>query len=83
MLRPLRVFFKLLSQSKVPTLAPGEITEARHDSAEATLPKLFPSKLLYVAEKRNKCKYLIDTGEAEGSYLSLALTGLQTLTVFP
>ena len=41
-----------------------EITETRHDSAEATLPKLFPSKLLYVADKRNKCKYLIDTGGA-------------------
>ena len=62
MLRPLRVLFKLLSQSKVATLAPGEITETRHDSAEATLPKLFPSKLLYVADKRNK--YLIDTGAA-------------------
>ena len=54
----------LLSQSKVATLAPGEITEARHDSAKATLPKLFPYKLLYVADKRNKCKYLIDTGAA-------------------
>ena len=62
--RPLRVLFKLLSQSKVATLAPGEITETRHDSAEATLPKLFPFKLLYVADKRNKCKYLIDTGAA-------------------
>ena len=41
------------------TLAPGEITEARHNFAEATLPKL-----LYVAGKRNKCKYLIDTGAA-------------------
>ena len=61
---PLRILFKLLSQSKVATLAPGEITEARHDSAEATLPKLFSSKLLYVADKRNKCKYLLDTGAA-------------------
>ena len=61
---PLRVLFKLFSQSKVATLAPGEITETRHDSAEATLPKLFPSKLLYVSDKRNKCKYLIDTGAA-------------------
>ena len=26
--------------------------------------KLFHSKLLYVADKNNKCKYLIDTGEA-------------------
>ena len=62
--RPLRVLFKLLSQSKVATLAPGEITEVRHDFAKATLPKLFPSKLLYVADKHNKCKYLIDTGAA-------------------
>ena len=60
----MRVLFKLLSQSKVATLAPAEITETRHDSAETTLPKLFPSKLLYVADKRNKCKYLIDTGAA-------------------
>ena len=59
MSRPLRVLFKLLGQSKIATLAPGEITETRHDSAEATLPKL-----LYVADKRNKCKYLIDTGAA-------------------
>ena len=62
--RPLRVLFKLLSQSKVATLAPGEITETRHDFAEVTLPKLFPFKKLYVADKRNKCKYLIDTGAA-------------------
>ena len=62
--RPLRVLFKLLSQSKFATLAPGEITETRHDSVEATLPKLFPSKLLYVADKRNKCKYLLDRGAA-------------------
>ena len=62
--RPLRVLFKLLGQSKVATLASGEITETRHDSAEATLPKLFPSKLLDVAEKCNKCKYSIDTGAA-------------------
>ena len=60
----LDVLFKLLSQSKVATLAPGEITEARHDSEEATLPKLFPSKLLYIADKRKKCKYLIDTSAA-------------------
>ena len=31
---------------------------------EATLPKLFHSKLLYVTDKNNKCKYLIDTGAA-------------------
>ena len=35
------------------------------------------SKLLYVADKRNKCKYLIDTGA------NLALTGFRTQTVFP
>ena len=54
---PCAFSLKLLSKSKVATLAPGEITEA-------TLPKLFPSELLYVADKRNKCKYLIDTGAA-------------------
>ena len=57
-------FFKLVGQSKVATLASGEITEAQHGSAEATLPKLSPSKLLYVPDKRNKCKYLIYTGAA-------------------
>ena len=57
-------FFKLLSQSKVATLASGGITDTRHDFAEATSPKLFHSKLLYVADKRHKCKYLIDTGVA-------------------
>ena len=45
-------------------LASSEITETRHDYVEATLPTLSPSKLLYVADKRNKCKYLIDTGAA-------------------
>ena len=64
MQEPLRIFFQLLSQSKVATLAPGGITETRHDSAEATFPKLFHSKLLYVADKRHICKYLIDTGVA-------------------
>ena len=61
---PLLIFFKLLSQCKVATLASGGITETRHDSAEATFPKLFHSKLLYVTDKRHKCKYLIDTGAA-------------------
>ena len=64
MQRTLRVFFKLVGQSKVATLASGAITEARHGSAKATIPKLSPSKLLNVADKRNKCKYLIDTGAA-------------------
>ena len=64
MQEPLRIFFKLLSQSKVATLASGGITETRHDFAEANSPKLFHSKLLYVADKRHKCKYLIDTGAA-------------------
>ena len=31
---------------------------------EVTLPTLSPSKLINVAGKRNKCKYLIDTGAA-------------------
>ena len=48
----------------VATLASGEITEARHGSAEAPLPSLSPSKLLYVADKHNKNNYLIDTGAA-------------------
>ena len=60
----LSILLKLLSQSKVANLASGGITEMRHDSVEATLPKLFHSKLLYVADKNNKCKYLIDTGAA-------------------
>ena len=64
MQRPLCVFFKLISQSKVATLASGEPTEKRHDYAEAALPTLSPSRLLYVTDKRNKCKYLIDTGAA-------------------
>ena len=62
--RTLHVFFKLVGQSKVVTLASGEITEARHGSAEDSLPSLSPSKLLYFADKRNKCNYLIDTGAA-------------------
>ena len=31
---------------------------------EASFPTLSPSKLLYVADKHNKCNYLIDTGAA-------------------
>ena len=64
MQEPLRFFFKLLSQSKVATLASGGITETRHDSADASSPKLSHSKLLYVADKGHKCRYLIDTGAA-------------------
>ena len=64
MQEPLRIFFKLLSQSKVATLASGGITETRHDFVEANSLKLFHSKSLYVADKRHKCKYLIDTGAA-------------------
>ena len=60
---PCAFSFKLLSQIKVATLASGGITKG-HDSVEATLPKLFHSKLLYVADKNNKCKYLIDAGAA-------------------
>ena len=64
--KTLRVFFKLVGQSKVATLASGEIAEVRHGSAEAPLPSLSTTKLLYVANKHNKCKYLIDTGAAVG-----------------
>ena len=42
---------KLLSQRKVATLMSGE-------------PELSPSRLLYVADKRNKCNYSINTGAA-------------------
>ena len=64
MQKPLRIFFKLLSQSKNATLASGGITETRHDSADASSPQLSHSKLLYVADKGHKCRYLIDTGAA-------------------
>ena len=64
MQRTLHVFFKLIGQSKVATLASGEITEARHGSAEAPLPSLSASKSLYITDKHNKCNYLIDTGAA-------------------
>ena len=64
MQEPLRFFFKLLSQSKVAILASGGITETRHDSTDACSPKLSHSKLLYVADKGHKCRYLIDTGAA-------------------
>ena len=61
---PLRIGFKLLSKRKVATLASGEPNETQHDCAETTLPKLSPSRLLYVADKQNKCNYLIATGAA-------------------
>ena len=60
----LRVFFKLIGQSKEATLASGEITEARHGFVEASVTSLSPSKLLYIADKHNKCNYLIHTGAA-------------------
>ena len=46
------------------TLASGEPLEARHDHVEVTLPQLSLSRLLYIADKSNKCKYLIATGAA-------------------
>ena len=46
-----------LNQRKVATLAPAEPNET-------TVLKLSPSRLLCVADKRNKCRYLIDTGAA-------------------
>ena len=36
----------------------------RHDGVETKILKLSPSRLLYVADKRNKCNYFIDTGAA-------------------
>ena len=36
----------------------------RHDSTDASSPKLSHSKLLYVADKGQKCRYLINTGAA-------------------
>ena len=83
MQKPLRIFFKLLSHSKVATLVSGGITETRHDSAEATFPKLFHSKLLYVADKNHKCKYLIDTGAAVSVCQNLALTGFLDADCLP
>ena len=62
--RPLSFCFKLLGQRKVATLASGEPNEMRHDCVETELSKLSPSRLLYVAEKGNKCNYLIDPGVA-------------------
>ena len=64
MQRALCVFFKLSGQRNVATLASGEPTETRHNYMEATHPTLSPSRLLYVADKQNKCNYLIDTGAA-------------------
>ena len=69
MQRTLRVFFKLIGRSKVATLASGEITEARHGFAATPFPSLSPFKLLYVADKHNKCHYLIDTGAAVSELL--------------
>ena len=49
---PCAFALNFLNQRKVATLAP----------AEPTVPKLSPSRLMYVADKRNKSSYLIDTG---------------------
>ena len=62
MQRPLCLRFKLLSQHKVATFVSGEPNETRHDCVKTETSKLSPSRLLYVADKRNKCRYLIDTG---------------------
>ena len=74
------VLFKLVGQSKVATLASGEITEVRHGSVEAALPRLSPCKLLYVAEKRIKCNYLIDMGAAV-SVLPMSLVAANNTTI--
>ena len=83
MQRILCVLFKLSGQRKVATLASGEPIEMRHDYAEATLLTLSLSRLLYIADKRNKCKYLICMGQLAVSYLSLALMGLRTPVAYP
>ena len=57
--RPLCLRFKLLSQRKVVTLVSREPNETRHDCVETEIPKLSTCKLLYVADRRNKCNYLI------------------------
>ena len=62
MQRTLSVFFKLIGQSKQSCI--WRNNEAQHGSAEAPFSSLSPSKLLYVADKHNKCNYLIDTGAA-------------------
>ena len=64
MQRPLCLRFKLLSKHKVATLVSGEPNETRHDCVITETSKLSPSRLLCVADKRNKCRYLIDTGAA-------------------
>ena len=83
MQEPLRFFFKLLSQSKVATLASGGITETRHDSADASSPKLSHSKLLYVADKGHKCRYLIDTGAAVGVLPKSCANGISDADSLP
>ena len=52
------------ASTRVATFASGEPNETRYDCAEVTRPKIFPCRLLYVADKRNKCNYMIDTGAA-------------------
>ena len=42
----------------------SEPNETQHDCVVTEIPKLSPSRLLYVADKRNKWNYLIDTGAA-------------------
>ena len=63
MQRPLHVCFKLLIQRKV-RLASRMRVQTRHDCLETTLLQLSPSRLLYVADKQNRCNYSIDTGAA-------------------
>ena len=82
MQRPLRACSKLIGQHKVATLASGEPNETWHDYTGVTLPKLSPSRLLYVSDKRNKCNDLIDTGQLSVFYLGFALTGPRTQIVY-
>ena len=61
---PCAFALKLLRQHKVATLVSGEQIETQHDCAITETSKLSPSRLLYVTDKRNKCRYLIDMGAA-------------------
>ena len=83
MQKPLHSFFKLLNQSKIATLASGGVTETRHDSADASSPKLSHSKLLYVADKGHKCRYLIDTGAAVSVLPKSCANGISGADSFP
>ena len=75
MQEPLRFFFKLLSQSKVATLASGGITETRHDSAVADVqqPIIGADFLIHynlLVDLRRRCLRDMRTGLAIAASLS-------------